>query len=316
MNLRQSVGRLKNHEHSLESGTTPEEAHQLDLLLSEISEHEHDLTPSYWANQAQVFTDRLATQENAKKARRAARYTRLKPYLGSLLPLGGLVALGLVLSRPQAAPVALVAPNETVAVVAATNTVEIAAPESDAVPNEATNPLPVAPVSRAQVPTEPAVKHTRATRATAKKPAPVHEAVAPVNESPTIVTPVEETNVAAPTNVEPEHSPETNPNTQTKAPEADTFAAQLQALKRADKALKSGDNNTAKTALSRSFSPQSGLHVNALRAVLACQTHDAVTGKRYLTAQATSHPNSPYLDRMRRACGVTSFGNSTTTRQK
>jgi hypothetical protein len=84
--------------------------------------------------------------------------------------------------------------------------------------------------------------------------------------------------------------------------ETDGFAKQLAALKSADRALKQGREAAAKAELSLKFSPELRLHADALRAVLACQDGHLDTGRRYLTDQAARHPQSPYLDRMRRAC--------------
>jgi hypothetical protein len=84
----------------------------------------------------------------------------------------------------------------------------------------------------------------------------------------------------------------------------DDFAEQVQALKQADQALKAGDTSGARRRLARVFSSPLVPHATALRAVLACQSGDVQTGRRLLGNHVNQSPNSPYLGRVRRACGV------------
>lgn len=289
----------------LEASVSAEEVRQLDLLLGELAQNERHLTPTYWANRAQVFTDHVALLESGKRARRTARLGQLKPYLMSTLPLGGLIALGVALTSPTVSPVTPVATNETTSMVVAATAIEaipddVNAPAHDqASSSESTSRAhAIEPADNATPAHEEASRKPKAKRRSARaldestakpaaEPTSTTASAAPVQPAP----PVRETQVRA------------LPANDTPAP--DTFSEQLLALKRADKALKSGDNAEAKKALARAFSPQLTPHAKALRAVLACQSGDPGTGKRYLDSEVKNHPNSPYLDRMRRACRVT-----------
>lgn len=84
----------------------------------------------------------------------------------------------------------------------------------------------------------------------------------------------------------------------------DDFAKQVRALKLADQALKVHRTNEARDALARKFAPTLAPHADALRVVLACQGGEPQVGRRLLHAHARQSPNSPYLPRLRRACGV------------
>lgn len=100
----------------------------------------------------------------------------------------------------------------------------------------------------------------------------------------------------------PEPSTRSRAKTETKGAE-DTFAAELRALKASDKALKQGRVDEARSMLSRKFSAALAPHATALRAILACQTGARRHGGRLIAAQSKRHPHSPYLRRMRAACG-------------
>jgi hypothetical protein len=263
----------------------------------------------------------MASFEASRKTRRSARYNQLKPYLTSLLPIGGLLALGLTFTEAPVAPNASDAVSETLA-----HATLVSEPDN-------TRPLPLVAAAeretrapqllhRAQVGSPSTAAKTRLQRPIAQRHiAPQHTAeqhsapqdtanklrlaAEPTHDSPS-PTFVEASQVLAST-VAPSPTPHMFATPAQTLTERDTFSEQVQALKRADRALKGGDTSGAKAALARPFSPQLVLHADALRAVLACQSNDRATGKRYLNAQAKSHPNSPYLDRMRRACGMTTL---------
>lgn len=324
MNLQRMIQWLRNPYARSEIPTvTAEEARQFDLLMGELHQNDQQLTASYWSAQADAFMNKMAVQEAAPPTAKAARLGQLKPYLTTLLPLGGLVALGLVLSRPEV-------PTDT----SPSESVPTQGSDDGALAPTATPFEPTAPADPVVVPADSvrragdnsasaALSPSKRVRSASSKlrvdksqatkgatvsrsgePASTHDAPTSNAPTPSAVEPTP-AEASAPVQVTPGSSPAPAPM----ATERDTFAEQLQALKDADKALKSGNNQSAKAALSRSFSPQFSLHANALRAVLACQTGDVATGKQYLTAQAKSHPNSPYLDRMQRACGPTQNGN-------
>lgn len=102
-----------------------------------------------------------------------------------------------------------------------------------------------------------------------------------------------------------EKLPATKPSPTTAKPvQKDTFAASLRALKAAEQALRQGKTEHARSMLARRFSPELAPHATALRAVLACQSGNLERGKRLILAQGKRHPNSPYLRRMRAACGT------------
>jgi hypothetical protein len=325
MNLRHALSLFnENQPSSPASPLTDEESRQMDLLLRELNEHEEQLSPNYWATKAEAFANHMALQEAAIPSRRASRLSQLKPYMTSLLPLGGLVAVGLALSNTsleqQTFDHKLVVNSANSATFNTappdhTSSEATVAPQADRAKQDEQAEEQLMPTkdqappaaratttAAARQPLTPRVKARPSVTRSTRNPSAL-DTGAPSSVGTSVAL------VETPKAVEPEALTTVTSPQLTSVP-ADTFNQQLEALKFADKALKRGDNSGARDALARSFSPQLTLHANALRAVLACQSHDMAAGKRYLSAQAKSYPNSPYLERMRRACGLTSARDS------
>lgn len=272
-----------------------DETRQLDLLLQEIRVNEAQLGSHHWAKLAASFQDRLSDRSVPAKQpsaeRRPSRYTNAASHA---LPLGALLTAIFVLTSPGD-PEGSIANGQKLV---ADATAQLPSPEVR---------VPTLPVVRADAPTTttshvlntppapPVVKH-------ANRPMP-HRAQrqppAQVRSIPQATTPVHPPPAREPVSVSAVARASSEPS----GPE-DTFAEQLAALKLADRALKSDNPTAARDALAREFSPQLGLHARALRVILACQDGSVQLGKRALAEQASRYPNSPYLARMRRACGV------------
>lgn len=279
----------------------PDEARQLDLLLQEIRVNEQHLDPQHWATLAASFRSRL--NDAAVPAKEPVTARRTSRYAGAAshgLPLGALLAatLVLVLASPSGSESSLSNDRDSAVADGASS---LSPPEM--------NELARVGRTDAAKSTTTTTKSDEANTAPAppvvtrsKRPTPRHrlrppeEAQAPT-EAPMVVPtwPVGE-----PVEVSAARS-----SSAAELGPTDTFAEQLAALKRADRALKSNNARAARDALAREFSPQLGLHARALRIVLACQDGSVNLGKRALAEQASRYPNSPYLARMRRACGVT-----------
>jgi hypothetical protein len=287
-----------NHSRSLApSAADADEAEQLDLLLKEIRVNEQQLGADHWSSLATAFQGRVdALGVQAEEPAKEFRRPRYKGIASSVLPLGGILALAaLVLLQPASSggpPGQRTSADSSSSVATApravafshavsTSTLPLAKPEPSAT---APHDLVVAP--------PPVVKRAKVQ---------AHERP---SQTPTQLPPVGELHVLTPPEAAvTESAPDEHRAPVTPAP-TDTFAEQLAALKRADKALKSGNHADARSALAREFSPQLGLHARALRAILACQSGSVNLGKRALADQEARYPNSPYLSRMRRACGV------------
>jgi cell division septation protein DedD len=279
-----------------------DEAHQLDLLLNEVRANEQQLGPQHWATLSAAFQERIengrAHAEDSEKPRKA----RYRSFASHALPLGGLLAVAalslLQLTPPNSltnalsdedstlvAPPALAAEILASAAGAPASPPERAAVALAATLNAVASAAPRAAHQRANV---SAPETTRSSRILAKEAlvaASPMLAHAKAQSEPILMNQQLQTAVASDAS-------------------EDSFAVQLAALKRADKALKSGNSTDARRSLAREFSPQLGLHARALRVILACQDGSVELGKRALAAQEAQFPNSPYLARMRRACGM------------
>lgn len=300
LDLSRAWRRSKRDEDS--KAITPEQTDQLDLLLAEVRENERALGSEHWSAMAGVFQSRLT---EAQPQPRQSRY-RYKASASHLLPLGGLFALGLTLSQVTHP----IMTDEATLPTLQSPTTEVAASSPAGMASTTANTL-------AHSVTAPDVETDDAQRSSA----PAEDGTEAVNRqsshgssrrSPQTnqLAQRKARDVAAtslsPASTEPTIAVETAPPPVATGTEAaahvDTFAAQLSALKRADKALKAGRLSEAKAALNRDFSPQLEPHAKALSTILSCQSGAHESGRRSLDAQERRFPNSPYLERMRRAC--------------
>ena len=273
--------------------SSPEEERQLDLLLEEIRNNEQQLGPDHWTSLAAAFRQRVDEEGLGREpdGGRRARLARYKSFASGAVPLGGLLAVAALMlgqssgstapSAETASYVAVTSIPPEVSPLAATaagpSSASRPAATATSVTVDTENPREIAPHQRKK-PSLPSLPPPSTFDATHEVATPTPPPAAPLTASTTpsaaVATPV------------------------------DTFAEQLTALKRADRALKSGNSLDARAALKREFSPQLALHASALRVILACQDGSAALGRRALSAQEAKFPNSPYLQRMRRACGV------------
>lgn len=279
-----------------------DEEQQLDLLLKEIHVNEQQLDAQRWTTRASAFQDCCAAEAAGARDPDRRRILQRRPRIGAqALPLGGLLAAAaLILAQtafksdantlgsdnpPHAIPHSPLAANVPWSVAAT------AAPSlTRAEPLIATTRAVIDPA------TPPSSPKHRKSVAPPTSPSVVPSSHPAVSQIPPIVAPAANDEVATP-------AKGVAPTVPGKDPE-DTFAVQLAALKRADKALKAGNPSAARSALAREFSPQLDLHAQALRVISACQGGSINLGRRALADQAARYPNSPYLTRMRRACGI------------
>ncbi len=308
-----------------ESPPTPEETRQFDLLLDEIRAQEQQLPANHWTLMAQTFEERVSQGAGTPRPPGSPLIPHWKPYTATLLPMAGLVVLGLAVygTGQHATDGSLIDTTALPAFWGDDNNEPITAEplRSPEVTSraETSHPAPQShsaakPPSLVFEPSEraasqrsftprrvsvPRVNDPRASLDNNPNAASADNSRTPAKAALPLERPTESTARTVSTNPKP--SPAVSPT-------SDDFAEQLLTLKKADKALKSGNTSEAKEKLKRDFSPQLLLHANALRAVSACQSSDKTTGQRYLKFQEKRHPHSPYLDRIRRACGPSSGG--------
>lgn len=288
-----------------------DEVRQLELLLGELELEEQRLPSDHWTQMAHVMHGRVANQRERPHQTRPSRWGGTKPLLNGLLPFGGLLALGLI-GVGNAEPSEFSVPLDHVASAWFAEPDAVATPDSLAEIAAAMGAPVMSPTEdvglRERVPRPTnEMSHTTAQRHhRAARLGPADGKASSIQDRTPLKAPAAALGLAqrrplirgdegptAVARVEPRRATEA---------ETDGFAKQLAALKRADRALKQGREAAAKAELSLKFSPELRLHADALRAVLACQDGHLDTGRRYLTDQAARHPQSPYLDRMRRAC--------------
>lgn len=275
--------------------TTPDQTDQLDRLLAEVRENEKALGAEHWSAMASAFQSRLTETQPQS---RASRY-RYKPAASHLLPLGGVVALvGLTLSQLTPPLIAQEAPPYEAAaeIVTSLPAAEVTATRA---PSRSSAASDVELKHGALDDSSETTMNRRSSHATPRRSS---HFISALQTKPTD----EATTTAAPASMAPstivEAAPQSAVTRATSTAPADTFAAQLSALKRADKALKAGRLAEAKAALNRDFSSQLDPHAKALNTILSCQSGARESGQRSLAAQEQRFPNSPYLERMRRAC--------------
>lgn len=296
LDVSRAVGPNAREAHRMSPPETPEQTNQLDRLLAEIRENEQQLGSEHWAAMASAFQK---AQDAAPT--RKTRY-RLRGTASQLLPLGGLLALaGLTLSqmtRPVAADGAAETQSSESAEVAIDLRVNAEANATHA-DNAPANPATatVEPFTSLG-PTPSSNGAATPTRRTTHRAATLRSS----NAVPSAATPTAAAPIAAAIPVAPTSASAFAAQSKAAAVEPDTFATQLAALKRADKALKAGRLSEARSALDRDFSSQLEPHAAALRTTLACQSGALSSGRRSLAAQERAFPSSPYLERMRRAC--------------
>lgn len=281
-----------------------DETQQLALLLQEVRVNEQQLGPHHWVALASTFQDRIDAQSKQTAARpKGHNVPRYRASSSSLLPLGGLLAMAALVALSAKAPVRLLDASSAIG-------------DSKAAPTLSPDILvpPASTGAAHQHTAKTAVTMTTSETLLAPAPPPLvkrtRSAPAPLRSVPEVPAPVT-AEEQQPLVTESSTPPNALPNvvaTELDAPvatkPADTFAEQLAALKTADKALKTRNIPGARGALAREFSPQLALHARALRVILACQDGSVKLGRRALADQEARYPSSPYLARMRRACGV------------
>lgn len=295
------------------SPASEDELRQLELLLEEVEFEAQQLPSDHWTQMARVMHERVTNERERTQETRSPRWGATKPLLNGLVPLGGLIALSLT-GIGNAEPPARTAPLDHVATAwsiepeaaSAASTPESLA-ETAAMATAGLLPATDVGLGEQGPRLTNKVSHSITPRRSAAARRGVADSDPSSRQDETRVEAAPHAPTSGPRPSLTQHNEHAATPTRIERPdvtkaETDGFAEQLAALKRADRALKQGREATAKTALSRTFSPALQLHADALRAVLACQDGEFETGKRYLTRQAARNPQSPYLHRMQRAC--------------
>ena len=311
-----------------------EEMEDLESLLRDVSVKHEPLGREHWVKQAAMFRERIEAETaraEAQRDGRLARYARYKRVATGAVPLGGLFALValVALRTPVFHPDSYHGTDEVVTWWAApeatrgsqgeegvlseaypgttlsayTQDVRVQAPVNggSAVLLSSRAGLMAAERELAAAKHSLAAVHSSTARSHARGPAQLgtdDEITVTVDRRRKQVDiPPQEPARAASSRTEAGRSSAVD------TPD-DTFAEQLAALKRANQALKLRKFAAARAALAREFSPQLLPHALALRVFLDCQGGHLARGRTALSKQEISLPNSPYLARMRSACGL------------